>query len=636
MTGPAPARPAGRWLLSVVLLAEALLVASPLVAVSSWWIGAQLVGKYVAQVRMTDVLVMAGAVLAPSFLVLLLLVAALGAPAGRHRLLALVLQPAVAAMALLPMLQPVATLGRLPLWRWAPLVLASAAVLLLAITWTRPRPDRGGVVAARIVGLVAVGALAAGIAVGATSTRLPADPLLLLAGPPVDGDAAPRPVTAARPPQNPALAPDPFNSIHNDSWATDAYAVPGPTDPLEAPTDSLFTGGDCATLTFDAAGRLLTLCSSLTTVTAWAVDPASMQPIASRAVSTRPPSLTDFSGGGYVVLDAAGRLITPTRDGVLRALRLADGDAGAQFVDDGSWDVSGVLQPDEGVTSVIPDWGGRLWFVGARGTVGVVDPTDGAVRATRLGEESIENSFAVAEDAVYVVTGAALYRLWAGAGGDPAVVWRQAYDAGVAQKPGQTSRASGTTPTLLDGGRLVAITDNAEPRMNVVVMRTEPASPQRVLCSVPVFAPGESATENSLVAVGRSLFVENNFGYRPAFTSVTGGGSVAPGVARVDVDPVGGSCAVAWENDEVHVPSLVSKASAADGLFYTWTKQPRPLGPDVWSATALDLATGRLAWSRPMGGGTPYNNHYASVAIGPDGSLYYGTAAGIAVLRSAP
>ena len=80
------------------------------------------------------------------------------------------------------------------------------------------------------------------------------------------------------------------------------------------------------------------------------------------------------------------------------------------------------------------------------------------------------NSFAVDDEgAVYVVTIKALYRLDAGARRVAAVTWREAYrNSGIA-KPGQSDAGSGTTPTVMAGGR-VAITDNADP-MNVVVYR---------------------------------------------------------------------------------------------------------------------------------------------------------------------
>src|SRR4029434_11295114 len=86
------------------------------------------------------------------------------------------------------------------------------------------------------------------------------------------------------------------------------------------------------------------------------------------------------------------------------------------------------------------------------------------------------------------------------------------------RKPSQVDAGSGTTPTILPGG-LVAITDNADP-MNVVVYRTARHLPRRlsrVVCEVPVFRKGASATENSLLGSGRSLIVENNYGYQDPF-----------------------------------------------------------------------------------------------------------------------
>ena len=73
------------------------------------------------------------------------------------------------------------------------------------------------------------------------------------------------------------------------------------------------------------------------------------------------------------------------------------------------------------------------------------------------------------QGAVYIVTTRALYRFEAAADGTPRTVWREAYRNTGTLKPGQASAGSGTTPTVMSGGR-IAITDNADP-MNVVVYR---------------------------------------------------------------------------------------------------------------------------------------------------------------------
>ena len=73
-------------------------------------------------------------------------------------------------------------------------------------------------------------------------------------------------------------------------------------------------------------------------------------------------------------------------------------------------------------------------------------------------------------------------------------------------------------------GGLVAITDNADP-MDAVVYRTATRlrhHQHRVVCQVPVFAKSASASENSLIGSGRSLSVENNYGYQDPFGPHTG------------------------------------------------------------------------------------------------------------------
>jgi hypothetical protein len=112
--------------------------------------------------------------------------------------------------------------------------------------------------------------------------------------------------------------------------------------------------------------------------------------------------------------------------------------------------VTGALGDDR-ITSVLPDWSGRLWFVGRyTGVVGVVDE-QGGVWSTTLDEE-IENSFAIDRDGVYIVSDVAMYRMWAGVREIPAVVWSEPYQNSGVQKTGQFNAGSGTTPTLMAGG----------------------------------------------------------------------------------------------------------------------------------------------------------------------------------------
>jgi hypothetical protein len=271
----------------------------------------------------------------------------------------------------------------------------------------------------------------------------------------------------------------------------------------------------------------------------------------------------------------------------------------------------------------MPDWAGHIWFVTGGGVVGTIDPGSGAVHSVQLPGEIIDNSFSVDETGgVYIVTDHALYRFHAGPAGAPEISWRQPYDRGSEKKPGQLAQGSGTTPTLL-GGDLVAITDNADPRMHVLVYRRSTGA---LVCGAAVFAAGKSDTENSLVGVGNSLIVENNYGYTgPAAT--VGGKTTSPGIARVDVDTADGTCTVAWTNPE-SAPTSVPKASLANGLVYVYTK-PATTAVDAWYLTAIDIRTGRTAFSQLTGTGPGYNNHYASIYLGPNGSAYIPTLAGM-------
>ena len=135
-------------------------------------------------------------------------------------------------------------------------------------------------------------------------------------------------------------------------------------------------------------------------------------------------------------------------------------------------------------------------------------------------------------------------------------------------KPGQFDPGSGTTPTLM-GRRYVSITDNADP-MNVVVYRRAPApvaSRARLVCEHPVFRKGAGATDNSLIGTGRSMIVENNYGYAPPPEAREMGKTTAPGIERVDINRDGRGYHTVWKSQEIS-PSTVPKLSLATGLVY--------------------------------------------------------------------
>jgi hypothetical protein len=279
----------------------------------------------------------------------------------------------------------------------------------------------------------------------------------------------------------------------------------------------------------------------------------------------------------------------------------------------------------EGVTSVLPDWSGRLWFVGKRGSIGFVDPDTGRVQSIDTGEP-VGNSFAVGDDGgVFVVTDAAMYRFDVSGSGKPKITWRERYANVGFKKPGQTEEGSGTTPTLM-GKRYVAITDNADPMKIVVYRRGKDVKGARRVCTQPVFSKGASSTDQSLIGTGRSMVVENNYGYAGLATTL-GGKTTEPGIERVDIDRDGRGCHTVWHNDS-RAPSVVPKLSLTNGLVYTYTKDPGDAN-DPWYLTALDFRSGKTIWRRLAGLSFGYNNNFAPVSIGPDGAAYVGVIGGL-------
>lgn len=446
----------------------------------------------------------------------------------------------------------------------------------------------------------------------------------------------PRVVRVKKPPTNPAMAKGGVGNIHDDSWMSDAYWVRGPLGHAPEVLSSALGQRVCVTITFDRKKRLVATCSSLTGPRLYMLDPTTLDVLAEMELPFVPPPpgqdpFTNSAGGAYFYLDRRDRAVIGTAENHIWVVAETAPTPG--FVLEEDYDLSGVLGADR-ITSVLPDWKGRLWFAGRYdGIVGVLDPKTGVTQSLTLGEE-VENSFAVDKDGVYIVSDRAMYRLWTDAEGAPVVVWSEPYQNSGVMKPGQFNAGSGTTPTLMRGG-WVAITDNADP-MNVVVYKRDAelsAGESRVVCEVPVFTAGSSATENSLVAVGDSLIVENNYGYQ--VTTNLNGGLSTPGIARIDVRPDGTGCDVVWTSNE-RAPSVIPKVSTKTGLLYVYTKEADPVNPtsDAWFWTAVDFRTGATRWKRLAGTGLAFNNHYAGIVIGRrNKTAYLGVIGGIVALR---
>lgn len=437
-------------------------------------------------------------------------------------------------------------------------------------------------------------------------------------------------------PQNPWLSPDGTNSMHNDAYASDAYQVSGPLGNNLKVKSASYGVRECATIAFDSHGRIVGLCGGLEGFTMMVIDPVTLKPISEMRTSARnlltsANPFTDICGGTYFFLD--GDDVAYPTTGQRKVLKIKVQPDG-KLLKQGEWSLAAHVPAGDCLIATMPDWDGRIWFFTQQGVVGTIDRGTGAVQVTQLPDgEEVTNSVATDETGgMYVVSTHALYRLDATAEGLPEVTWREVYDRGTRLKPGNLSQGSGTTPTLL-GDRWVAINDNADPQTNVLVYDRREGATDRLHCTQPVLADNAGTTDNSLVAVGNSFIIENNYGYKGPLSTILGK-TTTPGLSRVMVEENG--CHVAWTNDSI-APSSVAKASLGNGLLYAYTK-PK-LKPalrnvvDAWYFTAIDIRTGQTVWSRLTGTGIQWNNHYAAIYLGPDGTAYIATLAGLVRLR---
>jgi hypothetical protein len=460
--------------------------------------------------------------------------------------------------------------------------------------------------------------------------------------------ATPHRVKAGRIPHNTFMAANGRSEIHDDAWQTDSIPFSGPLG-RSPRTFSALLQRDCGSIAFDRKGRIVSICIGASGPQLYMLDPNTLATLATFALPPRQdvPSniFQDFTGGGYFYLDNQDRVVTATTTKHIYVIS-EHGPAGFKLTRD--YDLSHVFTRAEKITSALPGAKGLLWIVArADGVVATLNLKTGKVHVMRLGhgaEGEIENSFATdGNGGVYIDTNRKLYKFVATKRALPKIVWQVRYPNSGKHKLGQVDDGTGTTPTVMRGG-YVNITDNADP-MDIVVYRTaryptrivrrhhhrRRVRAKRLVCKVPIFSRGSSADENSVIVAGRSMIAENNYGYNDP-SSISGGKLTAPGFVRVDINKNGRGCHRVWTNNTERAPTVVSKLSLGNGLIYAYTKDPG--NNDPWYWTAIDFGTGRTVFKQVAGtGNLGYNNNYAGLAIGPNGTAYLGVIGGIVALK---
>ena len=334
------------------------------------------------------------------------------------------------------------------------------------------------------------------------------------------------------------------------------------------------------------------------------IDPDTLELLATYDMPNAPDppgtrAYQNFAGGGYFFLDDSDRIWSSTKTSHLFVLKVSrDGRSITKLRD---YDLSGVLASDERISSALPDFRGRIWFVSKKnGKVGILNPRTRRVRVLRLGED-IQNSFTIDRGAVYVVSSRRMYR-FSVRNGRPRVDWKVRYRNSGIVKPGQADAGSGTTPTIMSGG-YVAITDNADP-MNVVVYRK--AKRLRGKAAGGLRGAGVRAwceRHGELADHRRPLALRGEQLRLPGPVRAESGALTTPGLARVDVNRRGTGCRVVWTNRTERVPTVVSKLSARTGLIYTYTRDEAPAGQQPYFWTAISARSGKTVYKVYAGSG---------------------------------
>jgi len=442
-------------------------------------------------------------------------------------------------------------------------------------------------------------------------------------------------------PQHPFMASNPGNNMHCDSYISDSYEAAGPIGlNLEVASRTQGFGG-YGTLTFDRSGRLVAVYSNGRRFQLELMDPHTLEELASYNLPPRPWYWLlqgilpwEYIGAGmYFYLDAQDRAVVPTTRNTIQVVQVPEPGGSFELVRE--YDLSRHVVPtrwpkQDSVAWVLPDWNGTVyWYATTEGMVGTVDVDTGEIQARRLEGEIVENSFAVGEDGAYILTDRALYRFSRDEEGDLVVDWRTMYDRGPGRKPGHITRGSGTSVTLIgDEDGLVAITDNAEPRIHLIFLRRRDGT---AVCNIPVFEEGKSGTDVSVACFEHadasgggtgvySALIENNWGHHRFPHS-----RPEPGLARVDVvrqEDGTFRCEEIWANDERSL--CVFKLSLGSGLVYLYGKDEscRETG---WYLTAIDFATGETAYRAKAGTGLGYNNWAGALFLHPRGGILYST-----------
>ena len=408
--------------------------------------------------------------------------------------------------------------------------------------------------------------------------------------------------------QNPYLGINSLATMHGDAQSSDATPFAGPGDPgVGGSWKVTFTNhwAACPTILAGQDGYIQALMTQFLGSDAKLRKPklAIIEPASGAQLGAIEIPTGALLGGVYAYLDADSNLVMV--DGTNALTWISHSQDGMKVWVSRRIDLTDAmkLEPKDHVVGIVPDWHGRIWVASERGVVGLIDPKRNVVRLTKLQQysptERIDNSISACPQGVSIITSHGIYMLGADAStSKPRIIWSHSYDRGTKQKPGQLSHGSGATATFFgpNGSDYVMLSDNADRQEKLIVYRSADGS---AVGEGPLFTPGASGTENSMIGVQNSIVGACTFGYpyaqypdtKPAYRA-----QVAPGMERWDVNDEASGITLKWRNNGIY-SAAVPRLSTADNLIYTCERPRGPAGvltgPVVY-ACAIDMDSGRV------------------------------------------
>ncbi|MCP4628070.1 MAG: hypothetical protein GY850_31805 [bacterium] len=478
----------------------------------------------------------------------------------------------------------------------------------------------------------------------------------------IGSPAVAKPVTPNNRP-HPYMAPGGISTIHAGGDNSDVHLTSGPlarNPKVISRQGTKFPGGMHSSFIFTRDELMIVFSGSFGGFKLLLLDPETLEMLASLKLPGRPSTLAaivtadmdkimaDTSGGAYFYLDHEDYVVLADSRQVVQRIGHRKTDKSKwEFYIAESWDLSEYIPQDclspfnwfpdgecDPITTVTPDYNGLIWWVTRLGRIGTLNTKDGSVKMIHLPGEEIQNSFSVTQDGVYIVSDHKMYCLEAAKDGTPEILWKEVYDRGTVRKPGLINQGAGATPTLI-ADDYVAITDNADGRVNLVVYRraVDLKGKERLACKVPLFKEGASAAESSIITWGRSMIILNTFGYLNVFQQKDWD-MIPGGMVRIDIkeDEQGCQCETIWTSQE-RAPSILPKLSAGNGLVYYYNYEPQENGKNAYYLMALDAQTGETVFKILTGGGSRYDGNWGTLSIGPNGTAYVSTVKGMVAVR---